>query len=152
MTARPAAEPGPGDDRSDRYHVRTHAVSGQVIIGRHNTASQTAPGAPATPPVTAGELASLRAEFAHLRTLVPEDEPQAGRARELLEELEETVSATGEPPDVSTMRYVVRWFRRSLPALATAVTGLVLHPVVGRLVEAAGDTLVEDFHRYFDDI
>lgn len=136
------------DVRTDHYDVRTHAVPGQVIVGRHNTATQSTTHTPAPLPVTDDELAALRAEFTRVRHLVDEDEPHARRARELLDELEET--ATAAEPDLSTMQYVQRWFRRALPALAAAVTGLVLHPVVGRLVEAAGDTLADDFRRRFD--
>ncbi|MFE1859424.1 hypothetical protein [Streptomyces anandii] len=147
MATRPAPEPDDGDDRPDHYDVRTHAVSGQVIVGRHNTVSQTTVGGPTPEPVTDGELAALRAEFSRLRDLVPGNEPNAERARELLDELEE--SATSAEPDLSTMEYVLRWFRRSLPALAGAVSSLVPHPVTGRWVEAAGDTLADDFRRRF---
>ncbi|QUC59174.1 hypothetical protein IOD14_21685 [Streptomyces sp. A2-16] len=146
---RAADQEHPNDrvDHADHYDVRTHAVSGQVIVGRHNTVTQNTGGRPVADPVTEAELAALRAEFARLRDLVPEDEPDAERARELLDELEE--SATAPEPDLSTMEYVLRWFRRRLPALAGAVTSLILHPVVGHLVEAAGVTLAEDFRHRF---
>lgn len=147
MAERPTAEPADDHDRPDHYDVRTHAVSGQVVVGRHNTVSRTTLGGPAADQVTDVELAALRAEFARLRELLPRDEPDAGRARELLDELEE--STTAPEPDLSTMEYVVRWFRRRLPALAGAVTSLVLHPVVARLVEAAGVTVAEDFRHRF---
>ncbi|MEU6033004.1 hypothetical protein ABZ825_39460 [Streptomyces tauricus] len=56
---------------------------------------------------------------------------------------------TAPEPDLSTMEYVRRWFTHNLPALAGAVTSLVIHPVVGHLVEAAGGTLAEEFRHRF---
>ncbi|MFE7030766.1 hypothetical protein ACFU9Y_10695 [Streptomyces sp. NPDC057621] len=131
---------------SDHYEIHTEGgVSGQVVAGRHNTVSRTQGAATAPGPVTEQELAALRAEFARVRALLPQDAPE--RAGELLDELEE--SATAPEPDLSTMEYVRRWFTRHLPSLAGAVTGLVIHPVVGHLVEVAGGTLTEEFRRRF---
>jgi hypothetical protein len=36
-----------------------------------------------------------------------------------------------------------------LPELAGAVTGVIIHPIVGKLVEAAGDGLAAEFRRRF---
>ncbi|MFZ3566052.1 hypothetical protein ACOKM5_03685 [Streptomyces sp. BH097] len=129
----------------DHYEIRTEGgVSGQVVVGRDNTVSQVA-GPTAQAAVTEQQLAELRAEFARVRALLPDGAPE--RAGELLDELEE--SATAPEPDLSTMEYVRRWFARHLPALAGAVTSLVVHPVVGQLVAAAGGTLTEEFRRRF---
>ncbi|MEU6348752.1 hypothetical protein ABZ896_05445 [Streptomyces sp. NPDC047072] len=145
MADRPAPDREHPADRPDHYDVRTHAVSGQVVVGRHNTVSQATVGGPPPDPVTDAELAVLRAEFARLRELVPADAPDAGRARELLDEVEE--SATAPEPDLTTMEYALGWFRRRLPELASAVTSLLLHPVTVRLLDAAGTTVAEDFRR-----
>ncbi|MGD6756515.1 hypothetical protein [Streptomyces sp. BH105] len=129
----------------DHYEIRTEGgVFGQVVVGRDNTVSRVA-GPTARAAVTEQQLAELRAEFARVRALLPDDAPE--RAGELLDELEE--SATAPEPDLSTMEYVRRWFARHLPALAGAVTSLVVHPVVGQLVAAAGGTLTEEFRRRF---
>ena len=50
---------------------------------------------------------------------------------------------------MTTMEYVKRWFVKNLPGLAEAVTGVVVHPIVGKLVEAAGDALAAEFRRRF---
>ncbi|MEU7060248.1 hypothetical protein [Streptomyces sp. NPDC046197] len=139
-------DPVDGGSSYDRGYVRIGDVSGQVVVGRNNTVSRVE-AAPGQAPVTAEELTALRGEFARVRALVPRDVPEADRAGELLDELEESVTAPR--PDLSTMEYIRRWFGRRLPALAGAVTSLILHPVVGRLVEAAGDTLTDDFRRRF---
>jgi hypothetical protein len=46
---------------------------------------------------------------------------------------------------VTTVQYVGRWFRKNVPALAGAVASIVIHPIVGKLVGAAGDALVAEF-------
>lgn len=134
------------EQHADRYDVRTHGVSGQVVVGRQNTVGRTETGPAGLAPVTEHDIAQLREEFARVRALVPEGEPDSDRAQELLDELEESV--TGEV-DLTTMDYVRGWFTRHLPALATAVAGLVLHPVVTGLVAAAGEDLAEEFQRRF---
>jgi len=57
--------------------------------------------------------------------------------------------AEGGEPDLTTMEYVKKWFVKNLPALAGSVTSLVVHPVVGKLVTAAGDAAVAEFNRRF---
>lgn len=68
-------------------------------------------------------------------------------ALERVQELEEAVTA--EKPDLTTMEYVKQWFVKNLPGLAGAVTGVVVNPIVGKLVEAAGDALAAEFRRRF---
>jgi hypothetical protein len=47
------------------------------------------------------------------------------------------------------MEYVQHWFARHLPGLQTAVTELVTHPVVVRLVVATGDEVAAEYRRRF---
>ena len=64
-----------------------------------------------------------------------------------MEELEKAITA--EAPDLATMEYVKRWFARHVPGLAGAVAGVVVDPVVGKLVEMAGEALAAEFRRRF---
>ncbi|MFF4658991.1 hypothetical protein [Streptomyces sp. NPDC001381] len=136
------------DSQGDRYDVRADDVSGQLVVGRDNTVTRLEVASAATTPVTERELAELHAEFARVRALVPQDAPEADRARELLDELEESATAP-DADGLSTMAYVRRWFSRHLPALTEAVTGLVVHPVVIHLVELAGGAVADEFHQRF---
>lgn len=137
----------PSANSENRYDVHlTGDVSGQVVVGSDNTVKQVIAGHDLGP-VTDAELADLRSEFAQVRGLLQDPDPLHDQARERLDELEEAVTAP--QPDLSTMEYVRRWFTRRLPALAGTVTGLIVHPVVGRLVEAAGETLAAEFRRRF---
>ncbi len=122
-------------------------VSGQVAVGKNIQQSQIA-GASSTP-VTEAELATLRQAVAELLARVEAEAPAekrpeaAGRVRELEEAL------TAPTPDLTTLEYVRNWFAKHLPALAGGVTSLIVHPLVGKLVEAGGELLVDEFKRRF---
>ena len=125
-------------------------VSGQVAVGKEITQTQTV-GAPG-PAVTEAELAELRQLFADLRARIQAEAPtgQQAAALERAGELEAAVS--GEKPDLTTMEYVKAWFVRNLPKLAGAVTAIVVNPIVGKVVEAAGEMAAGEFrHRFGGD-
>jgi hypothetical protein len=60
-----------------------------------------------------------------------------------IDELEEAL-VSGKP-DPATAGYVKGWFARNVPAIAGGVLSLVVHPVVGKLVEAGGNALADPF-------
>lgn len=126
-----------GDEITGNVHV-TGSAGGQIAIGKGIEQRQ-AIGAP----LTDAEREEVRLAFATLREQVAAGAPEARRdaAVERVGELEQAVFA--KQPNLTTVEYVTRWFREHLPALAGAVTGLVLHPLIGRLVQVAGDRLVE---------
>lgn len=130
-----------GDAVSGNVSV-TGSVSGQVAIGKAIEQRQ-ALGDAAVAAVTEAEREQVRLAFAQLREQVAAQAPSEQRAAavERVAELQEAVFA--DEPDLTTIQYVARWFRKNLPSLAGAVTGLVVHPLVGRLVQVAGDRLVE---------
>jgi hypothetical protein len=109
------------------------AVGGNVVVGRNNqVVSKTT--------VSSADLAAFRAAVDALKSQVPTLEAAAQ-----LETLH--AAATAPTPDVSTMARVRTWFTAYLPTFVGAVTGLLVHPVVGALVKSAGDAVVEQFHR-----
>jgi hypothetical protein len=112
------------------------AVGGNVVVGRNN---QVVTNSTITT-VTTADLATFRAAVDDLKAQVPTSEAAAQ-----LETLHE--AATAPTPDVSTMARVRTWFSAHLPTFVGAVTGLLVHPVVGALVKSAGDAIVEQFHR-----
>jgi hypothetical protein len=120
-------------------------VSGQLAAGRHIKQVSTS----ITTAVTEAELEELRQvlkEF-HARVEAEAQPDKKEAALERVGELEQAV--TEKKPDLSTMEYVRNWFVKNLPGLAGAVTSVVVHPIVGRLVEAGGDALVGEFRRRF---
>jgi hypothetical protein len=130
-----------------RLVISGSQVSGQVAVGDGNTQIQTI-GTPRLE-VTEAELAELRQALADLKAQVAAQVPPEQRDA-ALERVDELASAiTAEEPDLTTMEYVKGWFASHLPGLAGAVAGVVVHPVVGRLVEVAGDALAAEFRRRF---
>lgn len=122
-------------------------VSGQVAVGKDIRQAQAI--GTARPEVTEDELAALRQMFADLKERVASEAPPDKRdaALERVDELAEAVNP--EKPDLSTMEYVKGWFVRNIPTLAGAVVGVVVHPIVGKVVAAAGDLAAEEFRRRF---
>jgi hypothetical protein len=131
-----------GDDIEARV---TGPVQGQVAIGRE-IAQQQSVGRMAVE-VTPDERAQLDQAFAQLRESVsaaaPEDRREA--ALERLDELEH--ATTDGEPDLPTIHYVRGWFAKHLPDLAGSVVGVLVHPVVGKLVASAGDAAVDQFNQ-----
>jgi len=117
---------------------------GQVNIGEniHQTVTHT------TGP-TQQELEQLHQLLKDLRARV-EAEVESDKKDSAIERIDELEKAVmDKKPDLSTMEYVKNWFGRNLPSLAGAVTSVVVHPIVGKLVEAGGDLLVKEFTRRF---
>lgn len=127
-------------------------ISGQIIIGDHN---YQVGGRFFTPsaPVSEADRSGLRQEFSKIKGLIEAQglEPGAKQAAlERLNELERAVlEGTPEMKTLSRMEYVRDWFIEQLPGIASMVSGLVVHPIVGRLVEASGEALAAEFKRRF---
>lgn len=135
-------------ERSDRpagdaisANISGNISGGQVAVGKDIAQNQTV----GTAAITNEELAELRTAFSEVAAEVEAQAPPERRAAaiERVAELEEAVLA--DEPDVTTIQYVGRWFRSNLPQLAGSVLSIVVHPIVGKLVGAAGDALVAEF-------
>lgn len=138
------ADSGGGEE----YRVTVHGgVSGQLAAGKNITQRSERVGGGRV--VTEADRDELRRLFVELRDRVAAEASADRRdsALERVDELEEAV-VEGEP-DVTTMAYVRSWFAKHLPALAGAVTALVVNPLVGKVVEAAGDLVAGEFRRRF---
>ncbi|HEV2069810.1 MAG TPA: hypothetical protein VGR26_08455 [Acidimicrobiales bacterium] len=123
----------------------TGDVSGQVAIGKD--ISQTSISGPASERISEEELAELQQAFVELKAQVAAQAPEESKdpAMARLDELEEAVTA--EEPDVTTIEYVKRWFAKNAPGIAGSVVGLLVNPIVGKLVQAAGDSVAAEFNR-----
>jgi len=100
--------------------------------------------------VTEADLAAVREIFAELKRQVETQAPPEKKdsATERVEELEEAVTA--KEPDLTTMEYVRKWFGKHVPQLAGTVVGVLVNPVVGKVVEAAGDLAAGELKRRFE--
>jgi len=124
-------------------------VQGQVAIGRDIEQHQSV-GSMAVE-VTPEERSQVQQALADLRAQVAAQAPphRSAQALERVDELEQAIMAP--EPDVTTMQYVRGWFAKHLPGLAGSVVGVVVHPVVGKLVTAAGDAAVAQFEQLLGD-
>ena len=135
-----------GEEQADTTVRGTvsNVSGGQVAIG--GTVSQTSTTVSTQGP-TEADIAALLQQFATLRSEVLADPETPDAAAEKLDELQAAVTA--EKPELSTMEYVRDWFVKYAPKFAGAVTALVVNPIVGALVGAAGETLATEFNRRF---
>ena len=119
-------------------------VSGQVAVGKDIDQTQRV-GAPAG--LTDDERAALQRLFADFHARVAAEAPpeQQQAAVERAQELEDALTA--DEPDLTTARYVKGWFLKKLPGLAGIVTGVLVNPLVGKLVQSAGDAAVAQLGR-----
>ena len=122
-------------------------VSGQVAIGKNIRQAQSLRAGASS--LTEAELKTLSELIEGLKQQVATEAPPDKKepALEKVSELEKAI--TDEKPDLSTMEYVRNWFVKNIPALAGTVTSLVVNPIVGKLVEAAGETITQEFKRRF---
>lgn len=126
----------------------TGDVSGQVAVGKN--IAQTQQTAPAEQ-LTDAERTQLQELFSSLKAQVAAAAPagQQGAALERVEEFEEALTA--EEPDLNTVQYVRNWFLKRLPTVAGLVTGVLVNPVVGKLVHSAGDVAAAELTRMLED-
>ena len=122
----------------------SNVSGGQVAIGQHVQQTRTSI---ATERPSDADVAALLERFDVLRAEVLADPDTPDEAAAKLDELESAVTA--EQPELSTMEYVRDWFVKYAPKFAAAVTTLVVNPIVGALVGAAGETLAAEFRRRF---
>ncbi|HEX3251112.1 MAG TPA: hypothetical protein VHS05_16885 [Pyrinomonadaceae bacterium] len=118
----------------------------QVAVGHHIEQSQVH-GAP--PVMTEAEMVQLRQMFEELKTKIAQEAPAAekDKALERVDELHEAVTA--KEPDLTTMEYVRNWFVKNLPSVAGSVVSLIVHPLVGKLVEVGGEAIATTFRKRF---
>ena len=116
-------------------------VSGQVAVGKgiaqHQVATTTGTQ------LSDAELTELHDAFMQLKRDVAAAVPDADRsaALERIDELQEAVTAA--EPDLTTIQYVKQWFARKLPAVAGLVGSILIHPLVGQLIQRTGDTAAD---------
>ena len=94
---------------------------------------------------TAGELQDLGERFQALDREIQKEVPSElqPEAKARAEQLK--AEAAREKPDPSVLSQVKGWFVENLPSLLGTVTGILTHPIVGKLVEAAGEYTLGQF-------
>ena len=123
----------------DSFSVTIGDVSGgQVAVGKH--ISQT---------LTKTESVQFEQMFEDLKAEVEQKAPPEEKKEAVAKVTELKEAITAKEPDVSKMEAVRNWFIKHLPTVAGSVTGLIINPLVGKLVQAGGDALAATFKRRF---
>ena len=93
------------------------------------------------------EFETLHEKFSGLRTEIEASVPPEKKEEALqkADDLQKAVLA--KKPDTSTMVNIRDWFVKNLPGMAGTVTSVLVNPIVGKLVQAAGDMAVKEFQR-----
>jgi anti-sigma factor ChrR (cupin superfamily) len=127
--------PPPGGD-----HITSTvggSVHGQIATGKDIVQVQHVP-------LTPGERAEVAAMVDDLRALVAREAP-ADLQRQAGDYVTDLKAAlTAEAPDLTTVQLVKHWFKRNLPKVAGALTALFVSPLVGQVIAAGGDALVNE--------
>ena len=118
-------------------------VNGQAAIGKDIVQTNIAA------PPTAEELQTLTDAFAALRTEVEQQAPPDVR-EEAIRQADVLKDATlGPKPDVSLMAQARTWFLKHAPGLLGAVTTVIVNPIVGKVVQTAGDAVAAEYRKHF---
>jgi hypothetical protein len=135
----------PDDESAGKFNIHIGDVSeSQVVIGDYNTVTQKSGLSPE-------EAAELRGVFEGFRSSVAEEAApeRRGEAVAQAEELERAIVSV--QPDVGRVRKVLRWFRDNAPQLAGTVVSVVVNPLVGKVVEGAGEAIADQFKEAIDE-
>jgi len=138
---------GQQTDNSGNINIEG-SISGQFAIGNQITQTQSVQNVHAQ--ITQADLQELHTLVEDLKQKVtamasPEFKD---KALERASELEGAITA--QKPDLTTMEYVRNWFVKYLPQLSGTVSALIVHPIVGKLVEVAGEAITAEFKRKFE--
>jgi hypothetical protein len=133
------------EGQAGKYNIQFGQVSqSQVVVGDYNTVSQKIGLSPQ-------ETAHLRSLFGDLRTAVAAQAPPDQREAALSEAKDLEGAIVAEHPDPSRVRSALRWFRDNAPQLAGSVASLLVNPLVGKVVEAAGEVVAGQFREVVDE-
>jgi hypothetical protein len=131
----------------DKYSISVGgSVGGHMVVGNQNTVTGS-PSTVARP--TEAELAAFQAAVDAVKAQAITAAPPAEAVKAIEQLTEFHAAATAPEPDLSKMQQVRTWFVQHLPTMAGAVTGLLVHPVVGALVKSAGDAVTAEFQHRF---
>lgn len=99
--------------------------------------------------ITEADMKAIHELFVSLKSDIEKEVSSELResAIERVDELEETVTA--KKPDFSTMEYVKKWFVKKLPTFAGKVMGVLVNPIVGKVVEASGEIAATELKERF---
>jgi len=133
------------DQKGDHFEVHIGSVSGPVHTGKGDILVEQWQAN-----MTRGEaLEAAHQLFAELRAQMAEQAPpeMEEEAKAKVDALEEAVTA--KTPDLEKMARIREWFVKHLPSAVGTVTSVLVNPILGKVVEAAGDLAAEQLRQRF---
>lgn len=130
----------------DYIEARIGDNASQVAVGKGIIQKQ---GAGKDAEVTEQDLEEIRKLFSDLKQQIEKEAPPEKKdaALERVGEMEGEI--TSKKPSLTTLEYVRDWFAKNAPMLLGSVTSIVVNPLVGKVVQAAGDIAVSELKRRF---
>jgi hypothetical protein len=118
----------------------------QVAVGKDIVQQQHIGG---SVEITETDLEQVRQLFTELKQQIEQVAPpeKKSAAMERVSELENELAS--KKPTLTTFEYVRNWFGKNLPSLLGAVTSVLVNPIVGKVVEAAGEIAAGELKRHF---
>lgn len=117
----------------------------QVAVGKNIVQKQSGQGAD----ITEADLDEVRKLFSAFKEQVVKNAPPDRReaALERVDELESEL--INKKPTSTTFGYVRNWIIKYAPGILGGLTSIVVHPIVGKIVEAAGEMAAGEFRKRF---
>lgn len=134
------------------FSVGGDITGSQITIGNSNVVIQgdrNRVGTTSVRTISPTELKKLRAQFARLKDQIETTVPADKKVEAMQKADELQVAILQKKPSPSKMASIRKWFARNAPGLAGTVTSVIVHPIVGKLVEAAGEAVAEEFRKRF---
>jgi hypothetical protein len=131
----------PDENAGGKFNIKFGDLhESQAVVGDNNTVTQNIG-------LTPKEATELRGVFDDLRSKVAEKAPPEKREAALAEAKELEAAIVTESPKPDRVRQALAWFRDNAPELAGAVAGIVVNPLVGKVVEKAGKAVADQFRQ-----
>jgi hypothetical protein len=99
--------------------------------------------------ITAPERLQLRKLFDRIAAEVEAEARPEERAEAVAKVRELEASLTKGPPQLDRTERAKGWLLEHLPGIAGTLTATFVNPILGKLVEASGDALANEFRRRF---
>jgi hypothetical protein len=127
-----------------KFNIQIGSVThSQVTIGDYNTVTQRVG-------LTPDEAEELKATFAGLRRDVQAQVRPERRDEALAQAAEVEAAVVADEPDPGRFKRALAWFRLHAPQVAGTVASVVASPIVGKVVEAAGEVVAARFKDAID--
>lgn len=133
------------NSRGDIIRATIGDHANQVAVGKHIVQKQISQ----VGEITEADLDVVRKLFSDFKEQVAKKAPPEKRAAALehADELEKEL--IHKKPTSTTFGYVRNWFVQYAPAVLGGLTSIFVHPIVGKIVEAAGEMAATEFKTRF---